>query len=125
VNFLKTGIVHADALTTVSPTYAAEIQGEELGMGLQHLLRARRDVLTGILNGVDYREWDPAHDPHIPCRYTRSDLRGKAVCKRALMQELGLEAAKGRPLAGMVTRLVAQKGIDLVRASVPRLLSER
>jgi len=125
INFLKTGIVHADALTTVSPTYAREIQGDELGMGLQHLLRARSDVLTGILNGVDYAEWDPAHDPFIPHRYTADDLRGKAWCKRALLRELGLEVAKGRPLAGMVTRLVAQKGIDLVREAVPSLLETR
>jgi starch synthase len=125
INFLKTGIVHAHVLTTVSPTYAEEIQGDELGMGLQHLLRARRDSLTGILNGVDYGEWDPASDPRIPQRYTSADLRGKTTCKRALIQELGLEPAPGRPLAGMVSRLVAQKGLDLVRAVVPDLLRER
>ncbi len=125
INFLKTGIVHADALTTVSPTYAQEIQGDELGMGLQHRLRERRASLTGILNGVDYTDWDPAVDPHIPYRYGPNDLRGKAQCKHALMTELGLEPAMTRPLAAMVTRLVTQKGIDLVRDAVPDLLRER
>lgn len=125
VNFLKTGLVHADALTTVSPTYAQEIQGDELGMGLQHVLRARRDVLTGILNGVDYGDWNPETDPLIPRNYSEENLRGKVGCKRELMAQLGLEIAAGRPLAGMVTRLVAQKGIDLVRDAIPGLLRER
>lgn len=125
VNFLKAGLVHADALTTVSPTYAEEIQGDELGMGLQHILRARRHALTGILNGVDYGEWNPETDPLIPRHYSRGDRRGKEVCKRALMKETGLVGRAGRPLVGMVSRLVEQKGIDLAREALPELLRER
>ncbi|HZD52710.1 MAG TPA: glycogen/starch synthase, partial [Woeseiaceae bacterium] len=92
INFLRTGILHADALTTVSPTYAREIQGDELGMGLQYSLRRRRHALSGILNGVDYGEWNPETDTLIPRNYSRDDLRGKAVCKSELMTETGLAA---------------------------------
>jgi starch synthase len=126
VNLLKAGIVWSDAITTVSPTYAREIQTPEYGFGLDGLLRDRAGVLTGILNGVDYREWDPRHDPHIAAPYSAGDLSGKAVCKRALIQEMfesetieatgspaDLETAADRPLIGIVSRFAAQKGFDI------------
>jgi starch synthase len=125
VNFLRTGALHADFLTTVSPTYAQEIQGEEYGMGLQDVLRSRRDRLVGILNGVNYKEWNPATDPLIPRTYSRTRLAGKKACKRTLLEELGMDIAIEQPLVGMVTRLTPQKGIDLVQAAIPALLRER
>ena len=125
VNFLKTGLLHADVLTTVSPTYAREICGPEYGMGLDGLLRARSGSLVGILNGVDYGEWDPATDPLIPANYGPDDLAGKAECKRWLLGELGMEVAPGRPLIGIVSRLVAQKGFDLVQRVLPGVLQRR
>lgn len=123
INFLKTAVLYADLVTTVSPTYAREIQGDEYGMGLQSLLRARKETLVGILNGVDYAEWDPRSDPLIPANYSSSDLTGKAECKRQLLQKLGLKGREGKPLVGIVTRLVGQKGVDLMEAVLPRLLS--
>lgn len=125
VNFLKTGVLHADLLTTVSPTYAREIQGDEYGMGLQGLLRARNDSVVGILNGVDYSEWDPATDPLIPENYSPGDMSGKAVCKRELMAELELAGGARQPLMGIVTRLAGQKGIDLLAKVLPWMLHER
>jgi starch synthase len=125
INFLKTGILHAQLLTTVSPTYAREIQGEEYGMGLQELLRARGDTLVGILNGVDYREWNPETDPLIPARYSRTRLAGKGVCKRELMKDLALAGGASQPVIGMVTRLTAQKGIDLLQKVLPPLMQRR
>ncbi len=122
INFLKTGILYADLVTTVSPTYAREILGAEYGMGLDHLLRQRGPGFVGILNGVDYGEWDPSHDDLIPANYSADDLAGKTACKRQLMEELGLAVDTERPLIGIVSRLVAQKGLDLVRSVVPRLL---
>lgn len=125
VNFLKTGILYADLITTVSPTYAREILGDDYGMGLNGLLRERMSTVTGILNGVDYGEWDPATDELIPANYTPEDLAGKAECKRTLLAEMGLEDRQERPLVGLVTRLVGQKGIDLVEQVMPRLIDER
>jgi starch synthase len=124
INFLKTGVLHADFLTTVSPTYAKEIQGDEYGMGLQDLLRSRSDRLVGILNGVDYNEWNPDTDALIPQTYSRNRLAGKETCKRVLLEDLNLDLATGKPLAGMVTRLTSQKGIDLVQEAMPTLLRE-
>ncbi len=125
INFLKTGILYAGALNTVSPTYAQEIQTEEYGMGLQHLLRARHDSLIGILNGVDYSEWDPEHDPHIPHPFSRSRLAAKKKNKQALMGELGLSFHKDHPLIGIVSRLTFQKGIDLIQQVLPEVLKRR
>jgi starch synthase len=122
INFLKTGVLHADLLTTVSPTYAREIQGDEFGMGLQHLLRDRNEKLVGILNGVDYKEWNPASDELIPATYTHRNMSGKKTCKLELMSDMGLEGGVRQPLIGMVTRLTSQKGIDLVQKVVPNLL---
>lgn len=115
LNLMKTGLVFADAINTVSPRYAEEIQNAPLGCGLEGVLQQRRDVLSGIVNGVDYRIWDPATDPHLPKNYDeRSVVEGKAACKAALQAELGLPAAADVPLVGLIGRLVDQKGIDLV-----------
>jgi starch synthase len=125
INFLKTGLLFANVLSTVSPTYAREIQGGEFGMGLDELLRERSDALIGILNGVDYDEWNPATDTLIPAKYSADDLTGKAICKRELMQETGLQGDEGQPVIGIVSRLVGQKGIDLMERVLPGMLARR
>jgi starch synthase len=115
ISYIKGGISFADALSTVSPTYAREIQTHEYGFGLDGALRARADVLTGILNGVDYRQWNPEIDTHIPARYSADDLAGKRVCKQHLINEFGLpQAAMDRPLIGIVSRFTRQKGTDIL-----------
>ncbi len=119
-SFLKAGLAYADAITTVSPTYAREIQTEDLGMGLHGLLAFRREALEGILNGIDILEWDPARDPHIARCYDSATLKGKLPNKRALQARLGLPA-EDCPLFGMVTRLTGQKGVDLVAEIAPAL----
>lgn len=125
INFLKTGILYANLLTTVSPTYAREIQGGEYGMGLENLLRDRSDALFGILNGVDENDWNPANDPLIPKHFSIENIRGKQSCKLALLKELGLPFVAGRPLIGIVSRLVEQKGFDLMQEVLPGLLRHR
>ena len=125
INFLKTGVLYANLITTVSPTYAREILGDDFGMGLNDLLRQRLESVVGILNGVDYGEWDPAVDAMIPARYSPEDMSGKVECKRTLLEELGLQPGIERPLIGIVSRLVGQKGFDLVDMAMPRLLAER
>ena len=125
INFLKTGLLFAHMLTTVSPTYAQEIKGAEYGMGLDDVLRARSDHLVGILNGVDYDEWDPVTDKRIPDNYSATDASGKLNCKRELMSQLGLKAPIEQPLIGIVTRLASQKGIKLMQSVLPALLSRR
>lgn len=125
INFLKTGVLYADMLTTVSPTYAREIQTEEYGVGLDPLLRERRATLVGILNGVDYDEWNPETDSLIPHNFSAADLRGKARCKSALENELGLTGGDDVPLVGIVSRLVGQKGFELVESVVPSMLSQQ
>jgi starch synthase len=124
VNLLKGGIRMSDAITTVSPTYAREIQTPELGFGLDRDLRERAASLTGILNGVDYTEWDPATDPRLAAHYSADDLAGKRVCKSDLLGEFGLAANLERPVIGMVTRLVSQKGFDLVEETAAELMAE-
>ena len=114
VSFLKAGLVYADAITTVSPGYAAEIRTEEFGCGMQGLLERRSADLHGVLNGIDTAEWDPASDPRIAQPYDRDRLYLKAANKRALQRRLGLEENASVPLAGMVSRLTHQKGVDLV-----------
>ncbi|HEY6004464.1 MAG TPA: glycogen synthase GlgA [Anaeromyxobacter sp.] len=123
LNFMKAGLTFADALTTVSPTYAKEILTPEGGEGLDPVLRHRRADLHGILNGIDVTEWDPARDAHLPAHYSSRDLSGKAVCKAALQRELGLPARADVPLLGMISRLADQKGLDLVVAALPDLLA--
>jgi starch synthase len=113
VNFLKTGIFYADVLTTVSRTYAHEIQTPEFGAGLEEYLRRRSDALFGIVNGVDYNEWSPERDTLIPCNFTIDDLSGKEEDKRILMRRLELDFDENAPLLGIVSRLTAQKGFDL------------
>jgi len=114
MSFLKAGLFYADAITTVSPTYAEEIQREASGMGMHGLIAARRDRLTGILNGIDATVWDPANDALIPTRYEANTLARKAANKRALRARLGLEPRSNAPVLGVVTRLTPQKGIDLL-----------
>ena len=114
VSYLETGILYASWLSTVSETYAREIQGPELGMGLEDLLGARADHLVGIVNGVDVEEWSPDRDPLIPHRYSADDLAGKALSRKALMERFGL-ADDGAPVIGIVSRLTSQKGFDLLR----------
>jgi starch synthase len=123
VNLLKGGLVYADRLSTVSEQYAREIQTPEFGCGLEGVLRERAADLAGILNGVDYRAWDPSVDRHIAARYTPDDLAGKAVCKRDLQRTQGLTEAPRTPLVGMISRLADQKGFDLVAAVLDRLVA--
>ena len=125
INFLKTGLLYSDLLTTVSPTYAREILGPTYGMGLQDLLQQRRDSLVGILNGVDIAEWNPEKDPLIPFPYSARRISGKKKNKLALMKELELDSSNDMPLFGMVSRLTEQKGIELVQKVVPTLLQHR
>jgi starch synthase len=115
LSFLKAGIQFADWVTTVSPTYAREIQTPEFGYGMQGVATERRERLSGIVNGADYREWDPATDPHLPQNYTVDTLQqGKPACKAALQKRHGLAEDPHIPVIGMIARLVDQKGVDLV-----------
>lgn len=123
INFMMGALHYADAITTVSPTYAQEIQTPEYGEGLDGILRDRSISLQGILNGIDTDAWNPATDPMITANYSLSDMSGKAACKRALQEELGLEVRDDRPLMVMVTRLTRQKGMDLVTYALDRILS--
>jgi len=123
LSFLKAGILYADLVTTVSPTYAREIQQPGLGNGLDGLLRSRGDRLVGIINGVDYGEWDPEKDPRIKRRFSPSRMLGKSTCKAELRRLLGLEKRKEAPLVGLVSRLVHQKGIDLLLEAAPRIFA--
>ncbi len=116
LSFLKAGLRHADWLTTVSPTYAREIQAAPEGMGMQGLLQTRAAQLTGILNGIDTEQWNPATDPHLAAPYDRERLDAKARNKRALQRELGLAERADCPLFGVVSRLTHQKGLDLAAA---------
>jgi starch synthase len=122
LSFLLHGILYADGVSTVSPTYAAEIQQPEHGAGLDELLRARSSTVVGILNGVDYAEWSPENDRHLMQRYTASDLTGKAVCKQALLAEMKLPYHARVPVIGIVSRLAGQKGFALLENTMPRLL---
>jgi starch synthase len=130
VNFLKAGIVFADALNTVSEKYAEEIQTPEFGFGLEGLLRMRRGVLSGIVNGADYGRWNPETDPYIAAHYSADeiaagDLSGKQTCKRELLREMGLaEKAIQRPLLGIVSRFTGQKGFDLIGEAAPELFQD-
>lgn len=121
--FLKSGLRYSDAITTVSPTYAAEIQEEPLGMGMHGLLTERRDALTGILNGIDTQTWDPGSDARIPHRYAEHDMSGKQANKRALQRRLGLAVDPAVPLLASVSRLTDQKGIDLILDIAPDVMA--
>lgn len=123
INYMLGALRYADAITTVSPTYANEIQTPEFGEGLDGVLRERSYALHGILNGIDVAGFDPATDKRIAANYTVEDRSGKAVCKAKLQEELGLEVRDDRPLMVMVTRLTRQKGMDLVMYALDRILS--
>lgn len=123
INYMLGALHYADAITTVSPTYANEIQTPEFGEGLDGVLRERSYALQGILNGIDVAGFDPATDKRIAANYTVEDRGGKAVCKAKLQEELGLEVRDDRPLMVMVTRLTRQKGMDLVMYALDRILS--
>ena len=123
INYMLGALHYADAITTVSPTYAGEIQTPEFGEGLDGVLRERSYALQGILNGIDVATFDPATDKRIAANYTVDDRSGKAVCKAKLQEELGLEVRDDRPLMVMVTRLTRQKGLDLVMYALDRILA--
>jgi len=123
LSFLKAGLYYADSITTVSPSYAKEIQAEELGFGLQGLLTSRQSILTGIVNGIDTDEWNPAADPNLAHPYDAADLRGKAINKRELQRKMGLQVDPDVPLFGLVSRFTHQKGLDIVLEAATQLLA--
>jgi starch synthase len=123
MSFLKAGLFYADHITTVSPNYAKEIQHEELGFGMQGLLTTRNDSLTGILNGIDMDEWNPATDPYLAKSYSSANMTGKSANKNALQRKMGLSIEPNVPLLGVVSRFTEQKGLDLLLEISP-LLSE-
>lgn len=123
VSPLKGGLYHATKITTVSPTYAREIRTHDGGAGLEHVVRFRGADTIGILNGIDDRVWNPADDPNLPASFSADDLAGKDVCKRELQRELGLDPRPEVPLVGIVSRLVEQKGLDVVAEALDRLLA--
>ena len=125
LSFMKSGLWYADQLTTVSPTYARQVQTEDYGCGMDGVLRKRRDVLTGILNGVDERVWSPDIDPILPARYSATDLAGKARCKLELQDRFGLARGPEIPIIGTVGRMAEQKGWDLLAAAAPALLADK
>lgn len=126
INLLKAGLMYSDAISTVSPTYAREIQTPEHGFGLDGVLRRRSDVLTGILNGVDYADWDPATDRHLAHHYSVDALEAKQLCKQDLLAEFGFTSPDtlDRPLLGIVSRFASQKGFDLIAEAAAELVQE-
>ncbi len=124
VNFLKGAITSADFITTVSRKYSQEIQTSEYGFGLEGVLRARSGTVAGILNGVNYNEWNPETDTHIAANYSVDDLSGKAICKRALLTEFGLPEDTQLPVLGIVSRFAGQKGFDLIQQVADRMARE-
>jgi starch synthase len=125
-SFLKAGLVYSDYLTTVSPTYARETQEAKFGSGLEGVLFARQQRYTGILNAIDTEVWDPASDPYIPAHFDAGNVAGKTACKRALLEHFGLSVgddAMSRPVVGMVSRLVEQKGLQLVQEAADALVA--
>lgn len=124
INYLKGGILYSHAITTVSPQYAREIQTVEYGCGLEGVLREHSGRLSGILNGIDARVWDPAADPALPAHFSREDRAGKAECKRALQRRFKLPEREGTPVIGIISRMVPQKGFDLIVQAMPELMAE-
>jgi starch synthase len=122
VNLMKGGLVFADFVSTVSPTYSQEMQTVEFGFGLEGVVAERKDRLAGVVNGIDVEVWNPATDPHVPVRYSAADPSGKAACKTALQREMGLPPA-AVPLLGVVSRLASQKGLDLLADILPELMA--
>jgi starch synthase len=126
LSFLKAGVNFADCITTVSPTYAGEIQRPEYGEGFDGIMRARRHALVGILNGIDVDEWNPTRDRFLPAPFDAENLAGKAAAKRALLERFGLpvdDGALARPVIGMVSRMAGQKGLDLIAAAAQELIT--
>ena len=123
ISFLKAGLFYADELSTVSPTYAKEIQTKVFGFGFEGLLQTRKDSLTGILNGIDTQDWNPATDAHLVKNYSNKRITGKQAVKKALQQQLGLQIDANAPLLGVVSRLTHQKGLDLLPEIMPKLIS--
>jgi starch synthase len=122
MNFLKAGLVYSTLINTVSPTYAREIrENPEFGCGMEGVLNTRHTDLSGILNGLDTSEWDPAKDPSLPARFSSKNLAGKRLCKQVLQKKLGFTEDPAIPLIGVVSRLDRQKGLDLVAESAPEL----
>ena len=124
INFLKGGIVFSDILNTVSRQYSKEIQTTEFGCGLEGILTTRKNDLYGIVNGIDYEEWNPEKDQHIPARYSEKNLANKKICKAALQEEYGLPVMENMPLIGTISRLADQKGFDLIASSLEDMLSK-
>jgi starch synthase len=125
LSFMKSGLWYSDQLTTVSPTYAGQIQTEEYGCGMAGVLQKRASALTGILNAVDEHVWSPDTDPLLPARYSRDDLEGKARCKLELQDHFGLVRGPDTPVIGMVGRMASQKGWDLLAEAMPALLADK
>ena len=123
-NYMKAGLVYADEITTVSPSYAEEIQTAYYGERMDGLLRAKKAHLSGVLNGIDIVEYDPEHDPLIPANFNVDDLSGKAECKRALQEELGLNVEADTPIIAIISRLSNQKGLDLVDRVISEIMDE-
>jgi len=122
VNFLKAGLLYSEAISTVSPTYSQEIQSAEFGFGLEGVLKKRADRLFGILNGIDYQEWNPATDPALPAHYSRQAPAGKFLCRQELLRSFNFEVESKRPVVGLVSRLAGQKGFDLLVKSLDEIL---
>jgi starch synthase len=123
VNFLKGGIISADIITTVSSTYSREILTAEYGFGLDGILKTRERDLYGVVNGIDYEEWDPSVDTYLPANYSNKDISGKKICKKELLKALFNTSDEHMPLLGMVGRLSGQKGLDLIVQSIPEFMS--
>src|SRR4029079_13618272 len=123
LNLTKGALYHGTLLSTVSPTYAREIQTPDFGCGLDGVLAQRSGDLFGILNGIDIEEWNPAIDAQLPARYDADDLSGKATCKAALQAEAGLPVRPDVPLLALIGRLIPQKGVDVLANALERLLS--
>lgn len=123
INLMKGGLLWADVLTTVSPSYREEIQRKEFGNGLEGVLQYRIDDLYGVLNGVDYSVWNPESDPLIPQNYSLKDLKGKQTCRKALLQDFALEDELDRPVVAMISHLDAQKGAELVAESIEKIMA--
>ncbi len=124
VNYLKAGLLYSDAISTVSPTYSREIQTAEFGCGLDGVLRKRSERLFGILNGIDYLEWNPETDPALPAHYSKNNPAGKSVCRIELLRNFNFPVDSARPVVGMVSRLAGQKGFDLLVRSLDDLLKK-
>ncbi len=122
INFLKGGIIFSDIISTVSRKYSEEIQTQEFGYGLDGILRTRKKDLFGIINGIDYEDWNPERDEFLPAKYSAGDAANKAVCKRALQEAFGLPQEEGTPLIATISRLADQKGFDLIAASLEEMV---